>query len=418
MTSEHAVIILAAGKGTRMKSELPKALQMVCGETMLEHLLDRAKRTGAKKNIVVAGYKISLVKETIGQRAVIVHQAKLLGSGHAVNQAKNALAGFKGSTVVMYCDTPLISEVTISRLIQEHQEKGSDCTLLSVELEKPFSYGRIKRNETGRVVKIVEENDTDIEEKKIREINVGCYVFKNEALFSALKEIKQNPKKKEYYLTDVIEILAGRGGVDAVITEDIEEVLGVNTRQDLAKIEGLMQERILNEWIEKGVRIRDPRTTVIDAGVEIGHDTVILPHTVIEEKSVIGKNCVIGPFARVRGGSRVGDGCVVGNFVELVRSKVGNKTQIKHLSYIGDAEIGSFVNIGAGTITANYDGKNKHKTIIKDKAQIGSGTVLVAPVTVGRGAKTGAGTVVPKGKNVPDGSVVVGVPAKILKKGK
>jgi bifunctional UDP-N-acetylglucosamine pyrophosphorylase/glucosamine-1-phosphate N-acetyltransferase len=176
-----------------------------------------------------------------------------------------------------------------------------------------------------------------------------------------------------------------------------------------------MQERVLNEWIEKGVRIRDPRTTVIDAGVEIGHDTVILPHTVVEEKSVIGKNCVIGPFARIRGASRVGDHCVVGNFVELVRSKIGNKTQIKHLSYIGDAEIGSMVNIGAGTITANYDGKKKHKTIIRDKAQIGSGTVLVAPVTVGRGAKTGAGAVVTRGKNVPDHAVVAGVPAREMK---
>lgn len=177
-----------------------------------------------------------------------------------------------------------------------------------------------------------------------------------------------------------------------------------------------MQERLLNQWIERGVRIRDPKTTVIDAGVEIGHDTVVLPHTVIEGRSIIGKNCMIGPFARIRGGSKIGDHCVVGNFVEIVRSKIGNHTQIKHLSYIGDAEIGSLVNIGAGTITANYDGKNKHKTIIKDKAQIGSGTILVAPVVVGQGAKTGAGSVVTKGKNVPDRAVVVGVPARELRK--
>ena len=413
-----AVIILAAGKGTRMKSELPKALQTLCGETMLGHLLKRAEETGSKKNIVVAGYKIDQVKKAVGTRAMIVRQTKLLGSGHAVSQAKDALAGFKGSVIVMYCDTPLISQATVSRLIRDHQEKDTDCTLLSVKLDEPFSYGRIQRHGSSRVGEIIEENDADDEEKRICEVNVGCYVFKKDTLFGALKEVQRNPRKKEYYLTDVIEILAGRGKVEALITEDQEEVLGVNTRQDLAKLEALMQERLLNEWSEKGVRIRDPRTTVIDAGVEIGHDTVILPHTVIEEKSVIGKHCVIGPFARIRGGSKIGDSCVVGNFVELVRSKVGNKTQIKHLSYIGDAEIGSMVNIGAGTITANYDGKKKHKTIIKDKAQIGSGTVLIAPVTVGRSAKTGAGTVVPKGNHIPDRAVVVGVPARKLTKRK
>lgn len=417
MNPSLAVIILAAGKGTRMQSDLPKALHLVCGETMLGHLLNRAEKTGANRILVVAGHKIELVKESVGRRAQIVLQKELLGSGHAVSQAAKALQGFKGSVLVMYCDTPLISQGTIKRLLKDHAEQESDCTLLSVELENPHSYGRIKRDPSGRMVRIIEENDAADDEKNISEINVGCYVFKKEALFEALKEIRQNPKKKEYYLTDVIEVLAGRGKVDAIVTADQEEVLGINTRQDLARMEALMQERLLIQWIEKGVRIRDPKTTTIDAEVEIGHDTVILPHTVIEDRSVIGKNCMIGPFARIRGGSKIGDGCVVGNFVEIVRSKIGNKTQIKHLSYIGDAEVGAFVNIGAGTITANYDGKNKHKTIIKDKAQIGSGTILVAPVTVGRAAKTGAGTVVPKGRNVPDRTVVVGVPARKLAKG-
>lgn len=401
-----------------MRSDLPKALQSICGETMLSHLLTRAEKTGSKKIIVVAGYKIGLVKENVGHRARIVHQKELLGSGHAVNQACAALDGFNGSVLVMYCDTPLISQGTIAQLIKNHIETESDCTLLSVEQDNPFSYGRIQRDSTGCVTKIIEEGDASVEEKKIREINVGCYVFKKDALFRALKEVRKNPRKREYYLTDVIEILAGRGKVEAVITGDREEVLGVNTRQDLANIEALMQQRLLSEWIERGVRLRDPKTTVIDASVEIGHDTVILPHTVIEDHSRIGKNCVIGPFARIRGGSKIGDGCVVGNFVEVVRSKIGSQTFIKHLSYIGDAEVGKQVNIGAGTITANYDGKNKHKTIIKDKAHIGSGTILVAPVTVGRGAKTGAGTVVTKGNNVPDHAVVVGVPARKLMKGK
>src|SRR3989338_1323525 len=300
-----------------VNSELPKALQPICGETMLWHLLTRAEKTGSKKIVVVAGYKIGLVRENVGRRAQIVHQKELLGSGHAVNQAVAALDGFKGSVLVMYCDTPLISQGTIARLIKNHIETGSDGTLLSVELDNPFSYGRIQRDDTGHVVKIVEENDAAKKEKKIREINVGCYVFKKAALFGALREVRKNPRKREYYLTDVIEILAGRGKVEAVITGDREEVLGVNTRQDLANLEELMQERLLNGWIERGVRFRDPKTTVIDAGVKIGHDTVILPHTVIEDHSVIGKHCVIGPFARIRGGSKIGDGCVVSNFFQL-----------------------------------------------------------------------------------------------------
>ena len=398
-----------------MRSDLPKALQPICGETMLDHLLRSAERAGSNKIFVVAGYKIDLVQRSVGTRAQIVHQKELLGSGHAVNQTAQALAHFPGSVLVLYCDTPLLSAATIIKLIEDHFVNDTDCTLLSVELDDPFSYGRIKRNDSGRVVKIVEENDADADEKKIREINVGCYIFERQGLFDALKAVRKNPKKKEYYLTDVIETLAANGEVKAVMTGDREEVRGVNTRQDLAKMERLMQDRILDAWIEKGVRIRDPKTTVIDAGVEIGHDTVVLPHTVIEDRSVIGKNCVIGPFARIRGGSKIGDGCVIGNFVEIVRSKIGNKTQVKHLTYLGDAEIGSSVNIGAGTITANFDGKHKHKTIIKDKAQIGSGTILVAPVTVGRSSKTGAGAVVPKGKNVADRTVVVGVPAKSLK---
>ncbi len=415
------MVLLAAGKGTRMKSPLPKALHLICGETMLGHLLKRAEEAHAKKLIVVAGHRIDLVRKFlairqagIGRRAQIVHQKKLLGSGHAVNQAAKGLSGFKGSVLVMYCDTPLLSQGTVSKLLENHAARSTDCTFLSVKVGNPFSYGRVQRDPEGRVTGIIEEGDASAEEKKIQEINVGCYIFKRKLLFDALREIKRNPKKKEYYLTDVIQVLARSGNVEAVVTQDREEVLGVNTRQDLARLEGLMDERLLNQWIEKGVRIRDPKTTIIDAGVEIGHDTVILPHTVIEEKSVIGKNCVIGPFARIRGASRIGDKSIVGNFVEIVRSKIGDHTQVKHLSYIGDAEVGSFVNIGAGTITANYDGKKKHKTLIRDRAQIGSGTVLVAPVTVGRSAKTGAGAVVTRGQHVPDRAIVVGVPARKL----
>ena len=415
MNRDLSVVILAAGKGTRMKSELPKALHTLCGEPMLGVLLKSVETLQPKKMIVVAGHKIALVREYLKGRAAVVHQKDLLGSGHAVSQTAKALSGFKGLVLVLYCDTPLISAETLQALLKDHRENLAEATLLSVVVDDPFSYGRIKRTPQGLVEKIVEYNDASDEEKAIREINVGCYVFKTDALFGALKLIKKNPKKKEYYLTDVIEILAQKGKVGSLITADQDQTQGINTRLDLSMMQEKLQKKILEQWIEKGVTIRDTRTTNIDADVRIGAGTVILPNTVIEEGSVIGKNCHVGPFAHIRGGSRVGDGCTIGNFVELVRSTIGPKTLIKHLSYIGDAQVGSFVNIGAGTITANFDGKKKHKTIIRDKAQLGSGTVLVAPVTVGRGAKTGAGAVVTKGKNIPDHAVVVGVPARKLK---
>ena len=293
--------------------------------------------------------------------------------------------------------------------------------MLAVELDDAAHYGRIVRLPAGQagkgtdeVEKIVEALDATEDQKAIREINVGCYVFDKKKLFEALKSLKKSPKKKEYYLTDAVELLASSGSVRAVLTADREETMGVNTRVELARAEEIVQRRLQEAWMERGVGIRDPKTTFIDSDVRLGQDTVILPHTVIEQGSVIGEACTIGPFARIRGGSQIGDGAVIGNFVEVVRSKVGRRTQIKHLSYIGDSVIGEGVNIGAGTITANYDGKAKHKTIIRDGAQVGSGTIFVAPVTMGRQAKTGAGAVITSGTNIKDRSVYVGVPAKEL----
>ncbi|MBI2095150.1 MAG: NTP transferase domain-containing protein [Candidatus Omnitrophica bacterium] len=411
-----AAIILAAGRGTRMRSERPKALHRVCGRTMLGHLLAAAGEAGAKKIVVVAGYQSGLVRGEAGSRAVVVRQRRLLGSGHAVRQAAKALPGFRGAVLVLYCDTPLVSSATLGKLIGAYRRNACEAALLSARPEDPAGYGRVEKDGRGFVRRIVEETDAGAAQKALREVNVGCYVFRSEALFAALARVSRNPVKKEYYLTDAVGILAASGKVAAVPVDDTAETLGINTQRDLMTAENLMQQKILDRWIDRGVRLRDPRSTTIDAGVEIGHDTVILPHTVIEDSCVIGKNCVIGPFARIRGGSKIGDGCVIGNFVEVVRSVVGEKTQIKHLSYIGDARIGAGVNVGAGAITANFDGKKKHKTVIKDKAQIGSGTILVAPVTVGRAAKTGAGSVIPKGKNVPAGQVVAGVPARFLGK--
>jgi bifunctional UDP-N-acetylglucosamine pyrophosphorylase/glucosamine-1-phosphate N-acetyltransferase len=413
-----AVIILAAGKGTRMKSDLPKALATLCGRPLVEFLMGAAKKAGAGNAVVVAGHKIDLVRAALGNQAVIVRQEKLLGSGHAVAQAERALAGYRGPVMVLYCDTPLLSPETLKALLANYHEHHTDCTLLSAHFTNPTGYGRVFKTASGSVARIVEENDLKESEKSIHEINVGCYVFDSKKLFEALKKIRKNTAKKEYYLTDVVEILAENGSVESVLADNSEEVAGINTKKDLAGLEAILQKRILDRWMEEGVRIRDPKTTFVDVDVKIGQDTMLWPNTVLEQGTIIGRGCSIGPFARIRGGSRVGDGSVIGNFVEVVRSNIGQKTQIKHLSYIGDARVGSFVNIGAGTITANYDGKNKHQTVIKDGAHIGSGTVLIAPVTVGRGATTGAGAVVTKGKNVPDRAVVAGVPAKILKKGK
>jgi len=401
-----------------MRSQLPKALHSLGGRPMVESLIERSREAGASKIFVVAGHGYEDVRAALPKDVVVVNQKEQLGSGHAVAVAEKALSKVSGELLLLYCDTPLLKTSTLKQLLAVHRAEKADATMLSVELDDAAHYGRVVRNSGDTVERIVEAADATDEEKAIHETNVGCYVFDKKKLFGALKLVKKSPKKKEYYLTDAIGILSRSGSVRAVLTADREETMGVNTRMELAKAEEIVQRRLQEEWMERGVGIRDPKTTFIDSDVRLGQDTLLLPHTVIEEGSVIGAGCTIGPFARIRGGSKVGDKAVIGNFVEIVRSKIGRGTQIKHLSYIGDAEIGENVNIGAGTITANYDGKNKHKTIIRDRAQIGSGTVFVAPVTVGRGAKTGAGSVVTKGTQMKDGSVYVGVPAKELKKGK
>ena len=411
-----SALILAAGKGTRMRSRLPKALHSLGGRPMVESLILRAREAGASKIFVVAGHGFEEVRKALPKDVTLIHQKERLGSGHAVHAAEKALSRVTGSLLVLYCDTPLLKTETLRALIRNHRDAKTDATLLSAELGDPLGYGRVILKHGRLVERIVEHNDATDDEKKVRQINVGCYVFDKKKLFAALRQVKRNPVKKEYYLTDAVGILAGHGSVEALLAADAEETYGVNDRVELARADGILRRRILEGWMESGVGIRDPKTTFIDSDVRLGQDTVILPHTVIEEGSVVGERCVIGPFARVRGGSRIGNQVVIGNFVEIVRSQIGHGAQIKHLSYIGDARIGEGVNVGAGTITANYDGKKKHPTVIHDRAQIGSGTILVAPVTVGRGAKTGAGAVVTKGTKIADGSVYVGVPAKELTK--
>lgn len=414
-----ASIILAAGEGIRMKSSLPKVLHPVCGKPMIKYLIDNVNSIGINKVIVVIGHGADMVREQLdGVRCV--KQTRLLGTGDAVLQTAKILLSDEeiDNVLVLYGDTPLLTRETIKKLIDKHISVNAGCTLLTSLLKNPTGYGRIKRSgANNRIARIVEELDASIYDKVIEEINVGVYCFNKDLLFESLKKIKPDNKKKEYYLTDVVGIIArSNKTVDSVMAEDPEEFLGVNTRIELAKAESIIRQRGLNNIMQSGVTIVDPNNTYIDEDARIGKDTIIYPYTFIESNVRIGESCSIGPFARIRTGTSVANNAAIGNFTEIVRSEIGEHTKIRHQCYIGDTIIGRGVNIGAGTIVANYDGIKKNKTIIEDNAFIGTGTILVAPVKIGRSAITGAGCVVTKNKNVPAGKTVIGIPAKIMKK--
>jgi len=415
-----ATIILAAGEGTRMKSSLPKVLHSICGKPMLEYLIDNVRSIGIDKVIAIVGHKAGLVKEKIpGIRCI--KQDELLGTGDAVSRARAVIVKDSkiDNVLVLYGDTPLLRKETIQRLIEKHVSSGAGCTLLTAQLKNPTGYGRVIRSSAGKIVKIIEELDASIYEKVVEEINVGVYCFNKRALFFGLEKIKPDNKKDEYYLTDTIEVLAKSNfPVESVTADDPEEFLGVNTRAELGRAELVMRKRILEEIMDNGVTVIDPANTYIERGVEIEKDTVVYPYTFIEKDVKIGSDCAIGPFARLRPGTVIGDNVGIGNFVEIVRSTIGSETKIRHQCYIGDTSIGKNVNIGAGTIVANYDGKEKHRTVIEDNAFIGTGTILIAPVRIGKGATTGAGSVVTRNKNVPAGKIVIGIPARLLNKAK
>jgi bifunctional UDP-N-acetylglucosamine pyrophosphorylase/glucosamine-1-phosphate N-acetyltransferase len=409
-------VILAAGRGTRMKSEIPKVLCKLHSKPLLSFVIEALEGAGVKEKILVVGYKDKTVKDTFpGLEAVT--QTKLIGSGDAVKRTRPLLSKFKGDIMVLYGDAPFIRKETIKKLIEKHAKEKASCTLLSAKITDPSGYGRISRDHNGNVVRIVEERDTSIYEKVIEEINVGVYCFNKEDLFSSLDRLKINAKKQEYYLTDVIAILKkSNKKITSVPCKNPLEALGINSKLDLARANTIVRKNVLELLMLKGVTIVDEESTFVNMNAKIGKDTVIHPHTIIEEGVTIGKNCEIGPFARIRKGTTIDEGVEVGNFTELVRTKVSSGTKIKHMTYLGDAEIGKNVNIGAGTITANYDGKSKNKTIIEDGSFVGVGSIFIAPVRVGCGAVVGAGSVVTKGKNIPAGKTVVGAPARILKK--
>lgn len=410
------VMILAAGSGARMKSELPKVLHPVCGRPMIAYALDLAAATGGKQPIVVLGGETAdAVKPYLPKDAVVVVQKMPLGTGDAVLAAKRQV-GASGDILILYADTLLIRRTTIQRLIESHYKSSAICTLLTAHLADPSGYGRVVRDPAGTIAGIVEETDANALQRAIREINVGPLCLKAQPLFEALANVKPSAVKKEWYLTQAVALLGAREGAkfQTARVEEASEALGVNSRADLVRATGVIRQRIVDAHLHNGVTIVDPATTYIDHGVTIGHDTVIQPCTVIETGVSIGKRCSIGPFARLRTGVSVSDDVRIGNFAELVRTKVGQRVRINHMSYLGDATIEDEVNIGAGSITANYDGKQKLPTVIGKGAFIGSDTILIAPVKIGAGAVTGAGSVVPKSHDVPPRGVVVGVPARAL----
>lgn len=416
MNKKLAVIILAAGKGTRMKSETPKVLHEICGRPMLEYVLDLVQGLKADKIITVLGYKHQDVKKTLKSKIGVVIQKEINGTAGAVRQAMPLLNSFKGTVLVLYGDTPLLKKETIKKLLEHHQKNNFAVTLLTANLDKPKGYGRIIRDKYGVLSGIVEEKDGDEFELDIKEINTGIVCFDKDKLSSALRQVKPNNRKKEYYLTDCISILYKNNELTStVVLPDINEALGVNSKVDLAKAYSIIQKRINDKLMEDGVTLIDPASSFINYGTKIGQDSVIYPFTVIDKNVKIGKRCSVGPFIHLREGTSLDNDVTVGNFLEVARSKLGAKTIAKHFSYIGDTLIGRAVNIGAGTVTANFDGKNKNTTVIEDNAFIGSDSVLVAPVKIGKGAKTGAGSILVKNSVVKDGQVVAGVPAKPLK---
>lgn len=397
-------VILAAGKGTRMKSETSKVLHEIYGKPLLGYVLDAVKNI-ASENFVIVGHHaedVSTFVEKNYQNAKTVLQSPQLGTGHAVSMVCPSLENYDGLVVILCGDTPLITEDTIEKFVDFHKKQNSDLTVMSTIFENPTNYGRIIREQDNTLKCIVEEKDATPEQKAVKEVNAGIYCLNWGKIKVAFSQLTSNNAQGEYYLTDIIEWGKKQNlNVNAYILENNEEIYGINSRLNLAEATSILTRRVLHNLMVNGVTIVDPASTWISPDTEIGQDTVVYPSTYIEGKNKIGKNCKIGPCAHLRGGVEVFDNVKIGNFVEVKKAVIKSNTNVGHLSYIGDSELGSHVNIGAGTITANYEplSKVKSKTTLKDNVKIGSNTVLVAPVTVEEGANIGAGSVVTK--NVP-----------------
>lgn len=433
-------IVLAAGQGTRMKSDLYKVLHPVCGKPMVEHVIDNIKDLDANRIVTIVGHGAEKVEQTLGDVSEYALQTEQLGTAHAVQQADTLLADLEGTTIVICGDTPLIRSTTMQELINHHESLDAKATILTAFAEDPTGYGRIIRGENGEVLRNVEHKDATEAEQAVQEINTGTYCFDNKALFAALKKVKNDNAQGEYYLPDVLSILREEGAlVSAYATNDFSEILGINDRVVLSEAERVMRLRIAEKHMRNGVTIISPETTYISADAKIGKDTILQPGTMIEGMTVIGSNCVIGPnsqlsnstigdrttvnssvildskvgadttvgpFAHIRPESELGDNVRIGNFVEVKKSTLGEGSKASHLSYIGDAEIGKNVNFGCGTIVVNYDGKNKHQTTVEDDSFIGCNANLVAPLEIGKGAFVAAGSTVTK--DVPADALAIG----------
>ncbi|MBI5359057.1 MAG: bifunctional N-acetylglucosamine-1-phosphate uridyltransferase/glucosamine-1-phosphate acetyltransferase [Planctomycetes bacterium] len=410
-------VVLAAGKGERMLSDIPKVLHEICGKPMLGILLDTVKILRFPAPYVVIGCGGNEVKKAFaGYDARWVWQKEQLGTAHAMLMVAPYLKKLPEKLLVLYGDVPLIRPESIDALIRAHSASKAVLTVLTACVFSPSGYGRIISGKDGSLLDIVEDKNASAEQKRINEINTGIYVMNFKACLPLIKEIRKDKLKKEYYLTDLVKLLLQRGlPVKRHFADYTHEFMGINTQAELAGAVRLLLNRKLDELYRSGVRIIDPNTAYIEPGVEIGRGTVIYPFVVIHNGVKIGRNCSVGPFTQLRGNTVLKDRAEIGNFTEVKSSVIGSHTKAKHLSYLGDAVIGRDVNIGAGTITANYDGVGKFKTIIDDGAFIGSNSVLVAPVKIGKNARTGATSVVTRNKNIPPGVTVAGVPARRLK---
>jgi bifunctional UDP-N-acetylglucosamine pyrophosphorylase / glucosamine-1-phosphate N-acetyltransferase len=441
-------VLLAAGQGTRMKSDLPKVLHPLCGKPMLWHVLEALKSVTTEKSVVVVGHGAEEVRKYVGDSAECVLQQPQLGTAHAALQAESLLRGKTDYVIITYADMPLLRGETFKQLLETQRLNSGSLSLLTVIADDPRGFGRIVRKADGTVEAIVEEYVATPEQRQIKELNVGAYCFKADWLWDALHRIEKNPKKGEYYLTDIIE-LAVRDNlpVQAVVHDDFIETIGINTRVHLSEAEAALRTRVNQEHMLNGVSMLDPLSTYIEIDVMIGKDTTILPNTylhgntVIGERNVIGPNTIIrnttigndckilasvlegavleddvdmGPFARLRKGAHLKNHVHMGNFGEVKDSTLHEGVKMGHFSYIGNANIGARTNIGAGTITCNFDGEKKHPTEIGEDAFIGSDTMLIAPLKLGDGARTGAGAVVTK--NVSEDTLVVGMPARAIRK--
>ena len=416
MEQNVIALVLAAGKGTRMKSDKSKLVHKIYGKELVKRVVETAKKSGVDEVVTVVGYKKEQVQLVLGDSVEYAYQEEMLGTGHAVLQAENYLKDKKGKVIVLNGDVPILRPETIKELVNKSIDNKEYATILTAIYSNPTGYGRIVRDIGGNIKEIIEEKDATEEQKKIQEINAGIYCFDIEELLKALKKIKPNNVQKEYYLTDVIKIMNEEGlRTGAVIVQDNTEILGVNDKIQLELLTKVLKLRINQYHMRNGVTIEDIDNTYIYDDVEIGTDTVIHPNTTIKNDVVVGKDCELGPNAYIREGCRLADGVKVGSFVELKKATVGEGAKIPHLSYMGDCEIGAKTNIGCGTITCNYDGFNKSKTIIGENSFIGSNVNLVAPVTLGNNTFVAAGSTITD--DVPEDALAIARERQINKNG-